>query len=108
LVSYLLISRDSQDPIPLCPLIKSYRASYIAAAQNQDRLHGFRSLAKVCLFILIDRKNFKSSPLGQTKAAIETDPEQYKQPKHVLAIVFGGIEEVEALASRGYIKKIGG
>ena len=39
---------------------------------------------------------------------METDPEQYKQPKHVLAIVFDGIEEVEALASRGYIKKIGG
>jgi hypothetical protein len=108
LVSYLLISRDSQDSIPLCPLIKSYRASYIAAAQNQDCLHGFRSLAKVCLLILIDRENFKSSPLVQSKAAMETDPEQYKQPKHVLTIVFDGIEEIEALASRGHIDKIGG
>lgn len=36
-----------------------------------------------------------------------TDPEQYKQPKHVLAIVFDGIEEVEALASTGYIEKSG-
>jgi len=59
------------------------------------------------LLILIDRKNFKNSPLGQTKAAMATDPEQYKQPKHVLAIVFDGIEEVEALASSGYIEKSG-
>jgi 4-methyl-5(b-hydroxyethyl)-thiazole monophosphate biosynthesis len=87
--------------------MKSHRASHIAAAQNQDRLHGFRSLAKVCSLILIDRKNFKSSPLGQTKAPMETDPEQYKQPKHVLAIVFGGIEEVEALAPADILRRAG-
>tara|TARA_B100001057_G_C22047200_1_gene643189 strand:- start:152 stop:271 length:120 start_codon:yes stop_codon:yes gene_type:complete len=39
---------------------------------------------------------------------MEKDPKQYKQPKHVLNIVFDGIEEIEALASRGYIEKIGG
>ncbi|HAT60282.1 MAG TPA: hypothetical protein DCS60_05860 [Opitutae bacterium] len=87
--------------------MKPYRPSYIAAAQNQDRLHVFRSFAKVCLLILIDRKNFKRSPLGP-KTTIETDPEQYKQPKHLLAIVFDGIEEAEPLASREYIDKIGG
>jgi len=38
---------------------------------------------------------------------METDPEQYKQPKYVLAIVFDGIEEVEALAPADILRRAG-
>lgn len=38
---------------------------------------------------------------------METDSEQYKQPKHVLAIVFDGIEEVEALGPADKLRRAG-